>query len=200
MTLQLLDKTTLETIPGTCLTLHGVSWEQFEAIEAVLADFTEIRLTYLDGILDIMSPLTDEHEDSKCTINLLLEAYLRSINMRFYARGSRTLGSKELKAQGEPDDSYNQEIKKDIPDLILEVIVTSGGVSKLEIYRRIGVPEVWFWRKGQLYLYHLRSDGYEAISQSELLPELEIPLLVCHANMEDQYDAVQAFTKAIAKS
>lgn len=200
MTLQLLDKTTLETIPGACLTLHGVSWEQFEAIDTALAEFTEIRLTYLDGILDIMSPLSDEHEDSKRTINLLLEAYLRFINMRFYARGSRTLGSKELKAQGEPDDSYNLETKKNIPDLILEVVVTSGGISKLEIYRRIGVPEVWFWRKGQLSIYHLRADGYEAIAQSELLPELDIPLLVHYANMEDQYDAVKEFTQAIAKS
>jgi Uma2 family endonuclease len=200
MTLQLLDKTTLETIPGTCLTLYGVSWEQFEAIDAVLADFSELRLTYLDGILDIMSPLSDEHEDTKSTISLLVEAYFRSRSLRFYMRGSRTLGSKALGTRSEPDNSYNLDTKKDIPDLVLEVVITSGGVNKLEKYRRIGVPEVWFWRKGLLYLYHLRPDGYEAISQSELLPDLDISLLVLHANMEDQYDAVQTFTQAIAKS
>jgi Uma2 family endonuclease len=200
MTLQLLEKATLETIPGTCLTLYGVSWEQFEAIDAVLSDFSEIRLTYLDGTLDIMSPLSDEHEDTKSNISLLVEAYFRMRSLRFYMRGSRTLGSKELGARCEPDNSYNLETKKDIPDLVLEVVITSGDVNKLEKYRRIGVPEVWFWRKGQLYLYHLRLDGYEAIAQSELLPELDISLLVHHANMEDQYDAVQAFTKAISKN
>ena len=200
MTLQLLDKTTLETVPGTCLTLYGVSWEQFEAIDAVLADFPELRLTYLDGILDIMSPLSDEHEDTKSTISLLVEAYFRSRSLRFYMRGSRTLGSKASGTRSEPDNSYNLDTKKDIPDLVLEVVITSGGVNKLEKYRRIGVPEVWIWRKGQLYLYHLRPDGYEAIAQSELLPELDISLLVHHANMEDQYDAVQAFTKAISKN
>jgi Uma2 family endonuclease len=200
MTLQLLDKTTIATTPGTCLTLYGVSWEQFEAIDAVLADFSEIRLTYLDGILDIMSPLSDEHEDTKSTISLLVEAYFRYRSLRFYMRGSPTLGSKALGTRSEPDNSYNLETKKDIPDLVLEVVITSGGVDKLEKYRRIGVPEVWFWRKGQLYLYHLRPDGYEAIAQSELLPDLDISLLVLHANMEDQYDAVKEFTQAIAKT
>lgn len=200
MTLQILEKPTLETTPGTCLTLYGVSWEQFEAIDAVLADFPEIRLTYLDGILDIMSPLSDEHEDTKSTISLLVEVYFRMRSLRFYMRGSPTLGSKELGSRCEPDNSYNLGTKKEIPDLVLEVVITSGDVNKLEKYRRIGVAEVWFWRKGQLYLYHLRSDGYEAIAQSELLPELDIPLLVHYANMEDQYDAVKEFTQAIAKS
>ncbi|HEY9644171.1 MAG TPA: hypothetical protein V6C57_27000 [Coleofasciculaceae cyanobacterium] len=54
------------------------------------------------------------------------------------------------------------------------------------MYRRLGVREVWFWQNNQFQLYHLREQtspqfaatfGYEPITQSELLPNLDINLL-----------------------
>ena len=67
------------------ITLYGISWEKFEAIASLLED-TKIRLTYLDGILDIISP-SREHEISKSTVGLLLETYLRHLGRRFYTTG-----------------------------------------------------------------------------------------------------------------
>ncbi|QFS43317.1 hypothetical protein [Nostoc sphaeroides] len=46
--------------------LYNVSWEQLEQLDVALAG-TSARLTYLDGILEIMSPLSDDREDSKKT-------------------------------------------------------------------------------------------------------------------------------------
>jgi hypothetical protein len=57
-----------------------------------------------------MTPSAD-HEDYKSTISLLLEAYMRKTSVRFYTRGSATLGNKSLGGQKEPDESYNFEIK-----------------------------------------------------------------------------------------
>lgn len=180
-----------------CITLYDVSWEKFEAIESALEGFAGVRLVYLDGTLDIMTPLSDEHEDGKSTIGWLLELYFIEKGIRAYARGSKTIGNIGLGGRKEPDESYNLHNKKDIPDLVIEVVVTSGGVNVLEIYRRIQVPEVWFWRKSQLSLYCLREQQYEQVEQSELLPELDLALLVRCANMPDQYDAILEFRNAL---
>jgi Uma2 family endonuclease len=178
-----------------CLTFYGISWSKLEAIEAAFENVAGVRFTYLDGILEIMT-VSPEHEETKSTIGLLLEAYMRQKGIRFYVKGGPTLGSEEQNAKKEPDESYNLETKKAIPDLVIEVIFTSGGINKLELYQRIGVPEVWFWEDGLLKLYRLR-DRYEQIERSELLPDLDIALLSRYTLYADQYDAVTEFTKAI---
>jgi Uma2 family endonuclease len=177
------------------ITLYDISWEKFEAIASLLED-TKIRLTYLDGTLDIMSP-SPAHEESKGTVGLLLETYLKHMGRRFYRTGGYTLGSREEGARGEPDESYNLDFIKPIPDIAIEVVITSGGVNKLEKYRRWGVPEVWFYQKQRLFIYHLHANKYEQIDRSEFLPELNIDLLVRCLNMPDQYDATIAFAQAL---
>jgi Uma2 family endonuclease len=179
-----------------CLTLSGISWEQLETLETVFEEIAGIRLIYLDSILDIMVPSPD-HEEYKSTLSLLVEAHMRATKIRFYKKGSPRLGSEEKKAKKEPDESYNIGTKKEIPDLAIEIVLTSGGVNKLELYQRLGVPEVWFWEDGTLSLYHLRDNGYEKIKRSELLPDLDIELLSRYITHYDQYDAVEEFIKAL---
>lgn len=179
----------------SCLTLIGVSWSQFESLEAAFESIGGVRFTYLDGTLEIMT-VSPEHEDTKGTIRALLEAYLREKGIRFYIRGGPTLGSEKLKAKKEPDESYNLQSKKIVPDLAIEVVFTSGGINKLEIYKRVGVPEVWFWEDGVLSIYYLREE-YERVQCSVLLPELDVALLVRYVSYFDQYDAVTEFIKAL---
>jgi Uma2 family endonuclease len=172
--------------------LPNVTWEMMEQLDTELAQ-TGARLTYLDGTLEIMAPLSEAHEEPKKTLALILEAYMRSQNIRFYGRGSTTLGIKSLGARKEPDESYCLGDRKPIPDLALEITVTSGGINVLEIYRRISVQEVWFWEDGVLTIYCLRETDYELVSQSELLPKLDLRLLEFCSRMADQYDAVTRF-------
>lgn len=173
------------------ITLYDISWEKFEAIASLLEE-SKIRLTYLDGTLDIMSR-SPEHEALKSNVGLLVETYLRHIGRRFYRTGGYTLGSREEGARGEPDESYNLDFVKPIPDIAIEVVITSGGVNKLEKYRRWGVPEVWFYQKQRVFIYHLQGNKYEQVDKSKFLPELNIDLLVRCLNMPDQYDATIAF-------
>lgn len=172
--------------------LSNVTWETLEKLDADLIG-TGARLTYLDGCLTIMSPLSEEHEEPRNTLGQLLEIYLRMKNIRFYGRGSTTIGKKELGARKEPDESYCLGTRKSIPDLAIEVIVTSDGIDILEIYRRVGVREVWFWQDGVISVYCLRETGYELVSNSEVLPELNLRSLEFYSRMADQYDAVNAF-------
>ena len=181
-----------------CITLYEVNWDSLELIESALEEYA-VSLTYLDGTLDLMTS-SPEHEKSKSTIGLLLETYLRESKIRFYVCGSPTLGSRNVGARGEPDESYNLETEKEVPDIAIEVAFTSGGVDKLEKYRRWRVPEVWFWNRKQLFVYHLGEQGYEQITKSEFLPKLDLNLFVRCLNMRDQYDAVISFQEALRKS
>ena len=64
------------------------------------------------------------------------------------------------------------------PDLVIEVVVSSGGINKLEAYKRLQIPEVWFWINDELLFYSLGNEGYEAVSKSQLLPSLDVDLLM----------------------
>lgn len=176
--------------------LSNVSWEALEKLDADL-EGTGARLIYLDGCLEIMAPLPEAHEEPKKTVCQLVEGYLRSKGIRFYGRGSTTIGMKELGARKEPDESYCLGQRKPVPDLAIEITVTSGGIDVLEIYRRIGVPEVWFWEDGVISVYCLRSTEYELVSKSELLPQLDLRSLEFHSRMADQYDAVNDFIQTL---
>ncbi|MFM6153640.1 MAG: Uma2 family endonuclease, partial [Sphaerospermopsis kisseleviana] len=171
---------TSEVINGVNKYLHltGVSWVQFKNLESAFSSIPGVRLIYLDGGLEIVI-LGSEHEYYQRTISLLLEAYMRSENIRFYSQGSATLGSQEINAQKEPDESYSFNAQKATPDLVIEVIVTSGGINTLEIYQRIGIPEVWLWEDGNLKVYDLTGEcqGYKKVQKSNLLPNLDLNFL-----------------------
>ncbi len=177
------------------LLISDVTWTQLEAIEASFQDISGVRFTYLDGMLEIMN-LSLQHEEAKFTISALIEAYMRAKGIRFYGKGSATLGSKNIGGKKEPDESYNIHSKKDIPDLVIEIIVTSGGIDTLDLYQRIGIPEVWFWQDGVLKIYVLQ-DNYQLVEQSKLLPNLELKILTKYINYYDQYDAVTDFLKEL---
>jgi Uma2 family endonuclease len=187
------SKATLKT--GSVL-LSNVTWETLEKLDEAMTG-TGARLTYLDGCLEIMAPLSESHETPKKTCAQLVEAYMRTKRIRFYASGSATIGMKALGARKEPDESYCLGERKPVPDIAIEITVTSGGIDVLEIYRRIGVQEVWFWEDGVISVYCLRSTGYELVRQSELLPELDLRSLEFYSRMADQYDAVNAFIQTL---
>lgn len=120
--------------------------------------------------------------------------------------GSTTVRNRLKKAGAEPDECYSIGEEKNIPDLAIEVIITSGSIDKLETYRRLGVTEVWLWKVNQLKLYHLREEtpseflethGYEQIASSELLLELNIPLLERCVLISDQIQAIDEFEQGI---
>lgn len=171
-----------------------LSWQQYQDLDKAFDSIPGVKLRYLDGQLEIMT-ISPEHEDFKSTLRMLLEAYLRAKRIRFYGRGGPSLGNQEVGARSEPDESYNFGTRKPFPDLVIEVVITSGGVDKLEGYRRMGVAEVWFWEDGVLNIHHLSADGngYQQVERSVLLPNLPIEILCRYMTYHDQFDAVDEF-------
>lgn len=178
------------------VTLPNITWEQFKGIESQLENNRAVRLTYLKGVLEIVSPIGEKHEEVKSTLGLLLEAYMREKDIRFYTRGGFTLESPGY-ASGTPDESYSIGSCQDTPDIVIEVIVTSGTINRRELYKPKRVPEVWFWKADQLKIFHLESGEYVEVSRSTFLPDLDPALLLRYLRMPDQYDAINKFIQTI---
>jgi Uma2 family endonuclease len=174
----------------------GVSWEQYEALLEKLGDSPWYRVTYLEGVLEIMAP-SRKHEAKKDNIARLLGVYFEETRTRFYGLGSTTF-REGMKVRGvEPDTCFCIGSEKEFPDLAVEVVETSGGINKLEVYKGLGVPEVWFWKKGQFEVYCLRDEDYEEVSTSELLPNFDLNLLATYVQNPEPLDAVIEFRQKI---
>ncbi|MGL5063600.1 MAG: Uma2 family endonuclease [Microcoleus sp.] len=163
----------------------NVSWEQYEKLLHLIGDAAGYRITYLDGVLEIMAP-SRHHESRKTRIGDLLLIYFLEADIEYFPFGSTTLRQQEKRGGTEPDESYCIGTDKEFPDLVIEVIVTSGSVNKLELYKRLNVQEVWFWRNDRFAVYHLREAtpeqfasnyGYELIQNSEVLPQIDLVML-----------------------
>ena len=178
--------------------LQDVPWWQYEAYLAFNVDRAAPRITYLDGVLEFMSP-SRSHERIKTTLARLFETYALAKRISLTGYGSMTLRDAAKNAGIEPDECYSVGPDKERPDLALEVIWSSGGLDKLEAYARLRVREVWVWRKGALELYALRGSKYAQVERSEVLPDLDINLLMSFVDLPDQGRAVLAYADALAR-
>ncbi|MBW4418122.1 MAG: Uma2 family endonuclease [Myxacorys californica WJT36-NPBG1] len=156
---------------------HDRSWEQFKLIQKGFEGSPGVRLFFYSGTIEILTP-GSEHEFFKGIIGMLIEIFFLEKEIEFAPTGAVTQ-EKEGIASAQADESYCIGSLKPIPDFSIEVVFTSGGVSKLERYRLLEVPEVWFWEDGLFSVYRLRRDAYERIDGSEVpeLADLDFELL-----------------------
>lgn len=178
------------------LIINNISWNQYEDLLESLGDSAVIRVQYWDQNLVIMSP-SRRHEFDKKIIGMLLETYFLTKKIRFYPLGSTTFKNQIIKKGIEPDQCYCLHSNKDIPDLAIEVIVTSGGIDSLAIYQGLGVREVWFWEKEKLSIYVLQDEIYTKVKQSVLLPDLDLDLFAHYIGCDEPFDAVLEFKQKI---
>jgi Uma2 family endonuclease len=145
----------------------------------VLGDAAVPRLAYLDGELQIMTP-SRAHEAIRSRIGRLVEVWCLENGIEFSPYGSWTLEKKEAECGLEPDGCYvfGQVAEPERPDLAIEVVWTAGGLKKLDIYASLGVPEVWFWRRGRITVHLLEGGAYHEAPSSGALPGIELAQLV----------------------
>ncbi len=184
------------------LLFEGLTWREFKAVEQLL-DRPGYRLSFLDGILEIRRRSGEPQEIIKERIGALVEQYLLMAGFDFTPTGSMTLESETGKVKREADESYKLAPGRRLPDLAIEIVFSSGGIDKLEAYKRLKIPEVWFWEDGLLEVYHLRGDGntldYEKIYNSEEVTGIDLNLLLRCMNMVNHVDAIKTFQQALQK-
>jgi Uma2 family endonuclease len=158
------------------------TWKDYEEAIALREDNPTPRISYLDGVLTFMSP-GKNHERTAETIAALITAYCDYKQIDYYPWRSTTLKQEDNSAGKEPDASYCFGEDKDKPDLAIEVIYSSGGLDDLQKYKRLGIPEVWFWQNNKLKVYLLNREDYlSVVNFSEILPELNLKLFEEYVN------------------
>jgi Uma2 family endonuclease len=196
-TIDFLDKLDLQAEQR--LILQDIGWQEYLAIDSVLEEVPGLRLTYLEGLLEIMT-LSSTHEREKKAIARLLEMYAFVKNIDLHGCGSTTYRSEAQKRGLEPDECYCVGNLKDIPDFAVEVILTSGGIDKLEVYKGLGVAEVWFWQDRKFSVYFLNSGEYQAIAHSTFFPALDLELLANYVQPDNQPAAIREFCDRLQTS
>lgn len=84
------------------------------------------------------------------------------------------------------------------PDLAIEVVWTSGRLDKLAIYRKLGVREVWYWRKGTIAPHGLRDERYEPLKASEVLPGIDLAQLASFLERPTTSQSIREYRAALA--
>ncbi len=178
--------------------IHGVSWKDYVILREAL-DTPGLRMTYCEGVLELMSP-SRNHELWKKTAARLIELYAFLRRLPLVGYGSTTF-RKEAKDRGvEPDECWRVgSLMRDgeIPDIVLEVIYTNPILDKLYVYDGLEIPEVWLWKDGTFELYRRRAQGgYDRVERSALLPNLDFALVARFVVREDQDVALREFADA----
>ena len=183
------------------IVMFGKSWTDYERLLEIKGEKHYPSVSFLDGELELVSPSWD-HDTVSRNLGILLALYAYKHEIEITAGGSWTLKRKLMKAGAEPDEcfvfgEFTRPPKK--PDLVIEVVRSRGGIDKLEIYRRIGVPEVWYWDAGEITVYVLGRTRYTPARRSRLMPELDLELLCSFLDRPTTNKMIRAFTRALRK-
>jgi Uma2 family endonuclease len=124
---------------------------------------------------------------------------VRRARRAHHTLGSWTLEDKAAERGAEPDECYviGDEADPQRPDLAIEVVWTSGRIDKREIYRKLRVREVWYWRKGRLDLFALRGERYEPIVASEVLVSIDHTELLRFVDVRPMTTAVREYRRTL---
>jgi Uma2 family endonuclease len=161
--------------------LHGISWQTYARLLAELGDHRASRLAYVQGVLEITMP-SDRHETQKKLLERMIEALTEELNLPTKSFGSTTLNRADLERSAEPDSCYYIQHVSQIegrqvdlatdppPDLIIEVDISSPSSRRIDIYRQLGVPEIWRYSGGTVQLYRLQDGEYVPCDLSPSFP------------------------------
>jgi Uma2 family endonuclease len=200
--------------PGQQLLLQDISWQDFEEILGELGERRNSRISYSDGVLEIMVPLP-EHEKNKEVIGDLVKILLDKLEIDFESLGSTTFKSQQMTQAVEPDacfyiNNYQSVIGKDRldlsvdfpPDLAIEIDITNR--TQLDNYLLLKVPELWRYTKKGLQINLLKSDRYIESQTSSNFPNIPIIELiekyVKQAQTEGRSKAMRALKKWLAEN
>ena len=191
----------VEPVGANGFVLRGVRWATYVELDRARGvDNASPRLSYLDGVLEVMVT-SPEHELRKTLLRRFLEAYAEVAEIALNGFGSMTFQDRAKEAGLEPDECYfigKASPREEPADLAIEIDWSRSSVNKLEIYRRLGVLEVWLWENDQIEVYRLWGGEYRRRPRSVCMRELDLHDLarrVVATDPSKQTETVRAYRK-----
>lgn len=193
--------TNLLAKPDEIIHLSGISWLTYETLLRELSD-RRFRLTYNRGDLEIMAP-SPEHELGKKVLGRFVETLAEEFQIQIYPLGSTTLKRPELSGV-EPDECFyirhisavrgkkRIDLTEDpVPDLVIEIDVTSSSQNRLQIYADLGIAEIWIYNGSTLIIKQLQNSNYINSQTSQFFPNLSIPEVVGFLQQSETIDYLE---------
>ena len=197
--------------PGHQAVLHGIDWQQFEALLEETGEHRATRYAYRNGELEIMSPLA-AHENYKAIIRNIVEILLEELNLEFIALGSVTLKSDRAAQAVEPDECFYIQHEARIrgkerldlnidppPDLALEIDISSR--TSFRHYVGLGIPELWRYDGHELEILLLDNGAYRVSAASRLFPQFDlqalVPEIIRQGKLEGRNKTLKAFRQEV---
>ncbi|MEM1011085.1 MAG: Uma2 family endonuclease [Planctomycetota bacterium] len=187
----------------TSTVLHGVSWKSYLQLGEDAGPGT--RMTYDNGTLEIMPPISIGHDRRKSTLADLLTQYLIVREVPYDRIGGTTLMREDLLKGTEPDEGFYinpddtvpppeaEELDLAIhspPNLVIEVDKTSTSIPREPIFAAMGVGELWRWKVSsnaiEIRLLDPGSETYAVATQSSVLPDLPMSALADHLRLASE--------------
>lgn len=179
---------TAEAAGDQLVVFDGVEWGGYNSVLKLRGSRSLPKVVYLDGRLTLMSP-SYIHERLKKLLGSFIEIALEGLGIRFVAAGSTTFRRRRRKGGVEGDETYylknldvlrgktRIDLRVDAPpDLAVEVVVSHDADDAVEVYRRLGVPEVWVESQEGMIFLTLGEDGaYTPAAESRAVPGLTAP-------------------------
>ena len=183
--------------------LRDVSWDELERRLAAKGDASVPRLAYLDGVLELVTP-SRGHEQHGSWIGSLVEVYALERGIELSAFGSWTLLDRLRHAGAEPDECYilgdDSEEKLTRPHFAIELQWSRSAIDKLEVYKRLGVREVWLWARPNTIAVHILKRGkFHQVGRSACLPDLDLELLCSFLDRPTMTRAMRDFRAALQR-
>ena len=195
-------------MPEATLTLHGINWETYEELLATVGEAPALRLSYNDGVMQIMT-VSFEHEYFSACLDHLMAVVRLVLGVKLLAFGRATMKRPQKHKGAEPDacfyvtnaDALGSRFRLDLdtdppPDIVVEVDVRHESKSKFPIYAALGVPELWHYDGALVEIYQLQAGQYATVAASPALPILTSQTLtdfLARCQDENQSDALLAF-------
>lgn len=183
----------LRSPPEGRVALRNVGWETYELLVEEDPGRSAPRFFYDRGVLEIVSP-SFEHETMADVIASLVKELAVELEIDVVGAGSTTFKREDVSRGFEPDASFyfsenaakvrgKRRISLDAgdppPDLVVEVDITSPSATKLPIYARLGVAEVWRHDGDRLAILGLQQEAeegyYAEIPESASLAPARVP-------------------------
>jgi Uma2 family endonuclease len=168
--------------------LHNVTWQTYQALLADLGEHRSARLAYDRSTLEIKMP-SKLHELINRLLERIITTLTEELGMNVLSFGSTTFDSEELEQGVEPDSCFyiqnaervnpedNAPPKDFPPDLVVEVDITSSSRSRLNIYKYMGVPEIWRYNRQGLAILQLHQGEYVECEYSSIFELLSAKTL-----------------------
>ena len=198
--------------PAAVLTLDDVSWIEYELILQEFEERPDLRITYDQGRLDIVST-SRAHERRNRFVVQMVWLLADHFNVEVEDIGGTTEKRKREQKGTEPDTSFyigdlERTIGKDDlnletdapPDLVIEIDKSNQSLRKLPIYAAFGVPEIWRYvvRSKKAEIYQLIDRAYVETPASRFFPVLASSILarfIEQSAAEGQSAALKAFRR-----